>query len=488
MYPQEVARILRSLLIPTSVLSPAKKDILPRIQKVFKNVKYKRQQTQLLTDDICCEPDDEEEVHLEVLQTYELAVPDGDEKSDASLFPGLCKILVFFYQTSVLFKVYNVGKSHGLIHLMQEMFSAVFNLRADGLFSQDVSWCPFDGLRPVPKLLFKTSFIMYLFIIVFIIFAISKIIKLLMNINDSKLHTYYSRMACCVLRIVLISYGTITVTCFSLLSCVQLGSFGNVLHLDGSIHCYTYWQYIVIAIVCIWIASLPFAIYTASWLMHRTFLSTGRFLLALLMPFPTVIYWIYIRIKHRIKCSSETESRPEDVLNERAEEILNVIEGPFRKHHGTNTDSNCRLPWESVFIGKRLVLIFIKTFVIDVISRLYLMLFFNFLFLIHHIYVQPFSSNFLNTTETISIAMLIIICALNILPASIYMNPMAASPYMRNFDKLFRRIETVLMLIFPFIIGCCVVFLVVVRILQFMIWTFNCCVRLIRSCSKRKSS
>ena len=272
---------------------------------------------------------------------------------------------------------------------------------------------------------------MYLFIIIFIIFAISKIIKLLMHINDSKLHANYSRMACCVLRMVLFSYGTITTTCFTLLSCVQLGSFGKVLHLDGSIRCYTWWQYIVIAIVCFWIASLPFAIYTASWLTHRNFLSTGPFLLSLLIPFPTIIYWICIRIMRCLKRSSEIELRLEDVLNERAEEILNVIEGPFRKHHGTNTDSNYRLPWESVFIGKRLVLIFIKTFVIDVVSRLYLMLFFNFLFLIHHIYVQPFSSNFLNTTETISIAMLIIICALNILPASIYMNPMAASPYMR---------------------------------------------------------
>ena len=477
MYLQEAARILKNLLIPTRVLSSAKEDILPRIQNVFRNVKYKHQQAQPMTDDICCEPEDNEEVHLEVLQTYEFPKPD---KSDPSLFPGLFKIVVFFYQTSVLFKVYSVEKSNGLIHLIQERFSAVFSLRPDGLFSQNVSWCPFDGLRPVPKLLFKTSFIVYLFIIIFTIFAISKIIKLLRNISDSKSQAYHSRMACCVLRTVLISYGTITVTCFTLLSCVQLGSFGKVLHLDGSIHCYTWWQYIVIAIVCIWIASLPFAIYTASWLMHRNFLSSGQFLLALLIPFPTVIYWIYIRITRCHKRSSETELRPEYVLDERAEEILDVIEGPFRKHHRTDTDSNYRLPWESVFIGKRLVLIFIKTFVIDLISRLYLMLFFNFLFLMHHIYVQPFSSNFLNTTDTVSTAILITICALNILPASIYMNPMAASPYVRNFAQLFRRVETILMLIFPFIIGCCVAFLVVVRILQFMIWTFNCCVRLIR--------
>ena len=178
------------------------------------------------------------------------------------------------------------------------------------------------------------------------------------------------------MRLLLISYSTITVTCFSLLSWVKLGSKGNVLFMDGSIQCYTRWQFIVIAIVCIWIASLPIAIYATSWLLHINKLSAERFLLLLLLPFPAIIYCLYVFFILPRGSDLSTELRDQNELSESAQEMLNLLEGPFRSFHRTESNSICRLSWESTLIARRSVLILIKTFVFDTLIRLYLILFF----------------------------------------------------------------------------------------------------------------
>ena len=77
--------------------------------------------------------------------------------------------------------------------------------------------------------------------------------------------------------------------------------------------------------------------------------------------------------------------------------------------------------------------------------------------------------------------MLSIIGALNILPAFIYMNPMATSVYIQSLANIFRQTETILTLLFPSVIGFIVVILVTVRVLQFLVWMFCLFVRLICS-------
>ena len=55
--------------------------------------------------------------------------------------------------------------------------------------------------------------------------------------------------------------------------------------------------------------------------------------------------------------------------------------------------------------------------------------------------------------------MLSMICALNILPALIYMNPMATSSYVQDFARIFLQTETVLILVFSSVNGFIVVIL-----------------------------
>ena len=247
LFLKQVANLFTNILVPKCFRESSDKNIFGRIKDSLKNLLHQNPPAQLRMDDACCEQSEADYVHAELLDTTDYTTDGMNyKKSHSALFPGMFKIVLFFHQSSLLFKVFSTTKSHGFTHIIQEVIATLFNLRADGIFSQDISWCPFDNLQPVSKILFKLSFILYLFAIIFFIFLIFKICKMIRKGNDHQSQTFYSRICCCVLRLLLISYSTITVTCFSLLSCVNLDLIGkvlfhrwinSVLHMVA-IHCY----------------------------------------------------------------------------------------------------------------------------------------------------------------------------------------------------------------------------------------------------------
>ena len=104
-------------------------------------------------------------------------------------------------------------------------------------------------------------------------------------------------------------------------------------------------------------------------------------------------------------------------------EILSVLLGPFRKRKGPNnvsSDAYDKLPWESIFIARRLILIGLHTLITNPVTRLYIMLAFTVVFLLHHTLILPFSSQMLNHAETCSLLFLTSLCAMNLLPAYVY--------------------------------------------------------------------
>ena len=68
---------------------------------------------------------------------------------------------------------------------------------------------------------------------------------------------------------------------------------------------------------------------------------------------------------------------------------------------------------------------------------------------------------------------------LSMICTPIYMNPMATSVYIQSLANIFRKIETILMLVFPSVIGFIVAILGTVHILQFLVWICRLFVRLI---------
>ena len=495
MYIKEVGSILSCVLMPQNISHFARNYITNTFHKVLQCIKYSYEMvdvqvynSQSLNNNLSCDSEDGEEMPLRIHCANNLPMLTSSNNQDADLFfSGALKIILFFYQTIVLYKVYHQKTSEGNFHFIQEIVSMVFNLRTDGLFYQQMYWCPsIFHLLPVSKLLFKISFIIYIFVLILMLFLASKLCQIYKGKNQIKLIKFITRLQCCTLRFLLISYATVTVSSFTLVSCINIGHFGRVLHIDGFIQCFQSWQYIVLVIICFWIAPYPLAIYASSWLFHHNKLHTTKFCLSLFFPFPTLMYWIYIRLRH-LRCMQLNTKLQEVTLENKSSELLTILEGPFRTLKANGIKQSDKLPWESILIGRRLVLIIARIFITDIMVRQYVMLFFTILFLLHHIYVQPFKSKFHNVMETLSLTSLSVICALNLLLAYLYMNSVSLSVYSQGFVKTFQNIETALMLAIPFVTGICVAIFLCIRIFHCMIWLTGKFLRSICQCIKRRS-
>ena len=465
-YQKETTNIVVATLAPRRVLKSIKHLLFDGILNIFHKIFKPNSVIDPARNDVSSESIEYETMQIE---------HQDPKQENESFFPGLLKIIFFFYQTTLLFKVYSKTKSDKFTNFLEEVVITLVNLRAEGLFFRKISWCPFYGLTPVHKLVFNISLAFYMLTVIIVLAFIFKIFMLFKPNYDTK--AFYSRLNCGILQVLLISYSTITISCFTLVFCVELGSLGKVLYIDGTIKCFSWWQYIVIAIICIWIALYPVSIYVSSSLLHNNQLTKEKYFPSILLPLPTVLYWIFIKIRLRKDNADRVDGAP---LDQNTREMLNVMEGPFRKYRGTNKSNNYKLPWEAVLIARRLILIIIRTLINNVLSRLYLMQVFMILFAFHHIYVQPYSTKALNNIETVSLLILTVISIINTVPAYIYMNPLFVSSFVRQLLIAFRKVETALLLIFPFIVGSCVCTLVVIRILQCLFWICEICARAIR--------
>ena len=217
MYTNEITKTLKVMLVPKFMSTYLKyctetpikipeicKYMLHYIRIRFVNGFNGGCEIQYLTDDVYVQDTGNEEESEQIQGWVELVndeemqsvVSIGKVDSEDNVFPGLLRIVLFFYQTNVLFKIYTGSKSHGLVQMFQETMSALFNLRTDGAFAQNLSWCPIDNLQPVSKVLLKSFFILYLFFLTFLVFLLCKAGRLL-KIISTKLNN--ARLLCCIL-------------------------------------------------------------------------------------------------------------------------------------------------------------------------------------------------------------------------------------------------------------------------------------------------
>ena len=224
-------------------------------------------------------------------------------------------------------------------------------------------------------------------------------------------------------------------------------------------------------------------------------MTTKMLLFNLMFPLGSILHWAYIRFSACKKSTIAIEDGTIQVVARNYEEYnsdkellknsLEVIVGPFRE---TKTNSSKKLSWESALITRRLTLISIKTFIMNTLIKLLVMLLFTVLFVVHHATVQPFSKPVLNHVETCSLVMLTIICVLNVIPAYNYAYSLSASPFSETVIKIFLHIETALSLIFPAMIGVCVLLLLFIRFLELIVWIGRIIVKTIYLCMRRTFS
>ena len=374
---------------------------------------------------------------------------------------GYIKIIFYFYQaadlllTSNTSLVYVEGKLNGIL-------VGVFNFRQS--FSSNGLICPFPGLTVVTKQLFSASYVFGTSLMICVFYYLHRGAQRCRRKEAPSFSPYMAG----ILQTMLLGYKTLASVSFSLLRCVPIGS-EKRLFLDGNVVCFQWWQYILIAFVFVFFVPFVFVLFRGCYKLHKGSLSGAKFLFACCFPLPFLLYWL-IPFLLCIKRNAAHVDSATRQMSKRSVEM--TLFGCFKKPAEGNTLS---LGWESVMIGRRLILILLKTFVNDPMPRLLIMSFLCVLFLQHHSMTQPFRDITANRVETISLLSLVLLGMVNMFFASFVSLAVPLTDHFKFWWRFCEVVETVILCAVPAIFSIFVIGAVLSLVIRFLFACFRWC-------------
>ena len=307
---------------------------------------------------------------------------------------GHLKIIFYFYQAA---KLIMIGSLETLIHNkipVIHVLLAAFNFSV--LTVDRRIGCPFAGLTAVTKEVFLCLPVFCTMAMICLFYCIHNAINIL---RDKKKPALIDYMAV-FMEILLLGYERLAETSLKLMHCVNIRS-EKRLFLDGNIHCWQWWQYLVLLYNLVFVIPFILVLYWGSFMLHSSSISTRGFLGACILPLPFIIFWSFKYIFKKRDVVSTQESN---------EDVLKVFHGPFRP---PSDDDPGTLYWESVLIGRRFILLTFQAFVTNPMLRMVGITGACVLMTLHHFAKQPYRSPLANKAETLSLTTLVIMAVIN---------------------------------------------------------------------------
>ena len=386
---------------------------------------------------------------------------------------GYLKILFHFYQVANFFLISNSSQLVIKTNLINPLVG-LFNFQQT--FSPSGFICSFPGLTVVTKQFFSASHVFGTFLMICAFYALHWVVQTFRGQGAPSLGPYVGG----ILQTLLLGYTTLASASFNLLRCVPIGSERRLFY-DGNVVCFQWWQYILVAFVCTFVIPFVFVLLWGSYRLYGGSLSVGRFLLGCFFPLPSIIYWSFVSLfGKRINPVVEDPS-PCQVSRNYVERVL------YDSFNRPEDGGKLSLSWESVMIGRRLILVVLRAFVNDPLPRLLIMITFEVLFLLHHILTQPFRDSIANTVETISLLFIVVVGLLNAFFAAFLSLAVPPNNHFSSWWNVFQGAEVVILCLVPAIFvllvvtavlsQLCRIFVVVGRVLCNFCWICfrSCC-------------
>ena len=389
--------------------------------------------------------------------TYNTDTPDGKSNSDG----GYVKIIFYFYQAADLLLASNTSLRFVEGKLM-DVLVGVFNFRQS--FSSNGLICPFSGLTVVTKQLFSASYVFGTSLMICVFYYLHRGAQRCRRKEAPSFSPYMAG----ILQAMLLGYKTLASVNFSLLQCVPIGS-EKRLFLDGNVVCFQWWQYILIAFVFVFFVPFVFVLILGCYKLHKGSLSGAKLLFACCFPLPFLLYWLFLFLLCVKRNAAQTDTATRQMSKRSVETTLF---GCFKKPANGGTLS---LGWESVMIGRRLILILLKTFVNDPMPRLLIMSFLCVLFLQHHSMTQPFRDITANRVETISLLSLVLLGMVNMFFASFVSLAVPLTDHFKFSWYFCEVVETVILCAVPAIISIFIIGAVLLLVIRFLFACFRWC-------------
>ena len=361
---------------------------------------------------------------------------------EKQLPPSAYFVMVFFYVQDA-FLLCNNPESYGETSApgfatVKSLIQALFTFQLQFPFAKEV--CAFSDTTPISKVfvqLFCPLLVIWGFAAVYCILKLINIRKNNNNTSDDD-NRLDKKFATAFVLAVLIFYQLLSLSVFKLLKCLPVG-IQSVLYIDGTVTCLQGWQYGILFHALSGILPLCVVFLLGPSLMVKGLIQPWQFVLACFLPFPCIIWWLLQSHGSKSRFANAFAQ-----LSYEMKAVLANLQGPFKE------DSN--LSWFGVLLIFRLLLVLIKTFILDSIIQQTAMLFICLATLITHCLVKPYkynSSNFFAIFFTLS---LLILACLNPVHTVFQQNGIEPNGPIFYFIQILFSIEASLVVWFPFTI------------------------------------
>ena len=382
----------------------------------------------------------------------------NDEEHDAGYF----KTIFYFYQVAEILMIKSPEAALHIVPFVTPVI-ALFNFQVRTINGS--IGCPFPGFNVVTKELFLCLKFLATLLSIALIYTIHRVISRLRHIPKPSLTLYLA----VVLETLLLGYETLADTSLKLMHCVPVGREWR-LFIDGNIHCWQWWQYMQIVFILVFIIPLVLVLFWGSLMLSKDKLSAKEFLTSCAFPLPFLFIWLY---RYVFKKPSLHEFKLFWGNTHDAEEIKKVLHDPFRPPCG---DDHGTLYWESVLTGRRFLLLTIRNFITDPLTRFICLDFACVVTLVHHLVSRPFRDRKANICEALSLMSLVAICTINLAEVTLIAQGLEPTGPRENLFYALEWMEVALLGFLPAI--ACI--LVVLAALSQVIRVLYHCLRLLK--------
>ena len=367
---------------------------------------------------------------------------------DSTSQSGLERIVFFYYQAIDILTMQssnNIVLDNHFTQFTVGLFNFGIRLNREGFA------CPFSGLGPVSKLFFHTLGVFSVLFAIPLIFLLHKAISICLPLRTPKSGVYLSAF----LKSVFLGYTVLARNSLTLLHCVIVDGV-NCLFMNCNIECYTWWQKLIGTLVLIYFLPFVLVLFFGAKKLYRKNITVAHFFLACLFPLPFLSYWFLNRRHLDGEILPDTEGRTA---------ITSVLFGSYRIPDHASAGV---IYWESVLVGRMLVLILAAVLIKDPFLSSLVLLLLCIINLSLHIALVPFDRILDNRAESVSLFCLVLMAVFN-LPFMAYLSEgiLPAGPMSRIMD-VFMWCQVVLVGFLPLI--CALVLFIAV---------FSQCVRFI---------
>ena len=352
-------------------------------------------------------------------------------KQNERQFSRFVDIIFYFYQIAEL-----ILSSSSL----KEFFDSQFRQSVLGFFNFQPSFtklgifCPFPGLTPETKLVFKIAPVFGTLVAIFFIYVFHSIICHIRGAIRPAIAPYFQAS----IKTVFLGYVTLATVSISLTRCVFVVDESRWFY-NGNIRCYQWWQYASFTFIATFVFPFIFVLLLVSFKLHHDKITVKQFLLAIVFPFPFLMVWLL-----RFACSS-TVANVEETQN--ISELKEMLLAPYRQPD--NSSKRGALYWQSVLIARRFILVLIFCIVTEPSIRLFCMTIVCIVVLCCHLQVRPFQNSFANNLESLSLFFLIMLGLVNLFKSVFIGSEQNIKGSLITVLKIFQWLETVILGLFP---------------------------------------